>query len=124
MASITSFRCNEKGCKFTVTGEDADDLMDCLNVHKHSKHYSLGSLSNEILIKILRYVVSNTHRCPKREILRLGSVSKKFNELSKVAALYKGINLTYCKNYDSSEYCKVLNNRRLHVGIVYRRKYY
>ena len=124
--TVTSFRCNEKGCKFTVTGDDADELMDCLNVHKHSKHnmLNLGRLPNEILVNIFRYVVPKCVRCfpqRQREILRLGSVSKRFNELTKVAELYKGINLT-C-GHGSTESFKVLNDRRA-VNIVYRRKFY
>ena len=125
MASITEFRCNKNGCKFTVTGEDADDLMECLNFHKNSKHNNLGSLPNEILIKILGYVVSSPLSCPQGEILRLGPVSKRFNELTKVAELHKGINLTCCKDHCSSEPNKVLIKRRRAADIVvYGRKYY
>lgn len=85
---------------------------------------NLGRLPNEILIKILRYVVSNPHSCPYREILRLGSVSKRFSELTKVAELYKGINPTYCKLHGSSEYNEVPNNSRpSFTFVVYGRKY-
>ena len=70
-------------------------------VHKDLKHRKsfektqLGSLPQEILIMILGYVVPDCNKCfLQRDLLKLGSVCKKLNELVKISDLYKEINLS------------------------------
>ena len=100
MISIPSFIYPRRECEVIVSGHDTEDLTEMLTLHKHSKLCNLGRLPNEILIKIFGYVVPNCKTCfRQREILRLGSVSKRFNELIKSAELYREINLTYCPDH-------------------------
>ena len=100
MTSTLSLGCPEKGCEVRVIGYDAEELTEMLKFHKHSKHWNLGRLPNEILIKILGHVVPDCKECfRQREILRLGSVSKRFYELTRAAVLYRDINLTHCDDH-------------------------
>ena len=91
MAPIPSLKCPEKGCDFTVIGHDVEELMECLQVHKHSKHFfNLGGLPNEILIKILGYVVPECKDCfQQRDIIKLASVSKRLNGLVRAPDFYR-----------------------------------
>ena len=102
MASIPSLKCPEKGCDLMVTGHDIDKLMEFLKVHKHNKHWNIGRLPNEILFKILGYLVPDCEDCfQQREILKLASVSKRFNELVKAPDFYKEIKIGLCSTHPS-----------------------
>ena len=84
-----------------ISGVNAEELTEMILVHKrvnHRKNFEctqLGRLPPEILLKILGYVVPDCEKCfLQRDLMRLGSVCKKLNRLTKTADLYKEIRLT------------------------------
>ena len=71
-----------------------------MNLHKQLRHNNLRRLPNEILVKIIGYVVPDCKDCfQQREILKLSSVSKWFNELVKAADFYREIKIGYCDHH-------------------------
>ena len=84
-----------------VTGVSATELLEIKSRHKdmnHRKRFEetkLGSLPPEILLKIMGYLVPDCKSCfLQRDLLRLGSVCKKLNHLTKVTDFYKEIKLS------------------------------
>ena len=91
--------CPEKGCNVTIiiNGGEAAEVREFMELHKHSKHWNIGRLPNEILIKIFSYVVPNCKNCfQQREILKLASVCRRFNDLIRAPDLYRELKLGYC----------------------------
>ena len=84
-----------------ISGVNADELEDIILVHKrviHRKIFEetrLGKLPPEIMLKILGYVTPDCRKCfRQRDLLRLGTVCKKLNQLTKTADLFREIRLT------------------------------
>ena len=102
MASIPSLKCPEIGCDLIVIGNDVEELTEILQVHKHSKHWNIARLPNEVLIKIIGYVVPDCKDCfQQREILKLALVSKRFNELVRAPDFYQEIKVRFCSLHPS-----------------------
>ena len=81
-----------------MIGEDTAELQEYMELHRASKHRKileytvLGNLPTEILLKILGYVTPDCKDCfQQREIIKLGAVCKRLNELVKAPELYKEI---------------------------------
>ena len=103
MALLHSVRCPENACEFTIIGQDVEEFTEHMNLHKRTKHTNyIGRLPNEILIVIIGYVVPDCEDCFKqRNILKLCSVSKRFNELVKAPDFYREIKMGYCDDHPS-----------------------
>ena len=101
MSDTLSFKCPEDGCPIDASGVNDEELTEIILVHKKVKHRKsfeythLGMLPPEIMLMILGYVVPDCKNCfLQRDLLRLGSVCKRLNKLTKTADLYKDIRLT------------------------------
>ena len=101
MSDTLSFKCPEDGCPMDISGVDAEELTDFLLVHKRVKHRKsfectpLGMLPPEIMLKILGYVIPDCRKCfLQRDLMRLGLVCKKLNQLTKTADFYMDIKMT------------------------------
>ena len=99
--SYLSYKCPEDGCPLVISGVNSEELADIVQVHKrviHRKIFEetrLGKLPPEIMLKILRYVTPDCRKCfRQRDLLRLGTVCKKLNQLTKTADLFREIRLT------------------------------
>ena len=84
-----------------ISGVNAEELADIIQVHKRVSHRKtfeetrLGKLPPEIMLKILGYVTPDCRKCfRQRDLLRLGTVCKKLNQLTKTADLFREIRLT------------------------------
>ena len=99
---IACQECPYDGCTTIIVGSDWKTLMQ-LHTRMHGNRFeetNLGRMPPEILLIILRYLISSDpekkekycsrdHLFPQRHILRLASVCKKFNELIKCPELYR-----------------------------------
>ena len=101
MAEISSFKCPEYGCKMSIDGVSEEEFQEYLNLHRDKYHRKvfdeteLGRLPLEVLLKILSYIVPDCRSCfIQRDLFKLGSVCKKFNEVIKAPELYWEINLS------------------------------
>ena len=94
-ACVPCIKCLEDGCELMIIGVDAGRLMD---YHANAEHRisfgetGMGTLPDEILIKILGYLVPNCKVCFHNwDILKLGSVCKWLNRLIKAEGWYRTI---------------------------------
>ena len=101
MAPKPVFKCPEDGCGMYMVGVDATEWEEFIPFHKYLKHSKnfektdLGRLPMEVLLKILGYVVTDCKDCfLQRDLLRLGMVCKKLNQLTKLPDFYKQIQLS------------------------------
>ena len=101
MSAILSFKCPEEGCPMDIRGMHAEEMTEILLVHNkfnHRKSFErtpLGKLPPEIMLKILGYVIPDCKKCfLQRNLMRLGLVCKKLNQLTKTADLYREVRLT------------------------------
>ena len=84
-----------------MEGASEAEWFTFLPIHNNFTHRitfeetELGRLPLEILLKILGYVTPDCKSCfLQRDLLRLGSVCKKLNEIMKAPDLYKEMNLS------------------------------
>ena len=64
-----TLRCPEEGCNMTitVTGGDTREAKEFMELHKHTKHWNIDRLPNEILIKMFSYVVPDCKDCFRQQ---------------------------------------------------------
>ena len=98
---MSSFKCPMESCEMFMSGVSEAEWLEYLPIHKKLAHRNtfeeteLGRLPPEILLKILGYIVPDCKRCfLQRDLLKLGSVCKRLNEIIKAPDLYKEINLS------------------------------
>ena len=88
--------------------------LNCEETPKVGKREEgLLGLPHEILVKILSYIVPDCKNCfRQREILKLGRVCKRMNELVRDASLYKEIRLinSCCPLPSISYFCEIIDN--------------
>ena len=99
IASLLYFKCPEDECNLTISGANTAECKEIMLFHKdlsHRKSFEctqFGRMPPEIMLKILGYVVQDCKKCfLQRDLLRVGSVCKKLNQLTKTQGLVKSKN--------------------------------